>query len=182
MNPEDVAKAFNTLGGPIAACIQQGAQRVRELGGKFLISLRVDREGSATWAYLSESTLGDRETERCIVDLVRAAEWPRPKGGEGLATRSLEIDPGSPPVLWEEKRIQSAIRRNANAFAKCRKGRRGAFVATAYVRPNGRILAAGMQQPDHESDEIADCLVGAIRKMGFGSPGRRAAKVTFQVP
>lgn len=184
MNEEAVERAFARLADPMLACVAERSQaaRVKELGGTFVVSLRVDREGRARWAYLDESTIGDREAERCIVDLARAAEWPRPVGGEGLASRSFDVDPAAAPVAWESKRVEPALKHAARSFARCRRGAAGSFVATAYVRPDGRVAAAGIAPPDADAEETADCLAEAVEKMRFGSPGRRAAKVTFEVP
>ncbi len=182
MNAEAVERAFAELATPMLVCVTTRSQRLKELGGTFVVSLRIDREGHARWAYLDQSTLGDREAERCIVDLARSAAWPRPVGGEGLASRSFHVEPAAVPVAWESKRIKSALKHAAHSFARCRKGAVGSFVATAYIRPNGRVATAGIAPPDADAEDEADCLADAVGKMRFGSPGRRAAKVTFEVP
>lgn len=182
MNEEAVGRAFDALGEPIGACVAEGAKRVRELGGRFSISMRIDREGRVRWVYLADSTLGDRETERCILGKVREAAWPQPRGGEGLATRAFDIEPGAAPVVWEEKKIRKLVQKAAESFAKCKKGLGGGYVATAYVRRDGRVAAAGIATPDADREDEADCLAKAVGKLRFGSPGRRAAKVTFPVP
>jgi hypothetical protein len=44
------------------------------------------------------------------------------------------------------------------------------------------VATAGVVPPDETRGEEADCLVDVVEKMRFGSPGRRSAKVTFEVP
>jgi len=182
MNEDDVDQAFATLKDPILACVEHRAARVKELGGHFQLALRIDREGHAVSAYLRESTIGDRETERCILDLARDATWPKPLGGEGLADRSFDVDPPAEPIMWDEKKVKRAVSTVAAGLRRCRRGADGDFTATAYVRPNGRVLAAGVAPPSAAGDEAVDCIVDTISKMRFASPGRRAAKVTFAVP
>jgi len=182
MREEATVKAFERLGEPVLDCVKQNTKRVRQLGGTFVISIRVGREGRAVWAYLSESNLGDRATERCILDLARGNDWPKPVGGEGLATRSFQVDPESVPVELEAKRIKPALKYGAKSFAQCRKAVRGRFMATAYVRPDGRVEAAGVAPPREDLEETADCFADTVKKMKFGSPGRKGAKVTFEVP
>jgi hypothetical protein len=182
MNEEAVEHAFDALESEVAACIREGSERVREIGGRFVLSLRVDRQGALRWAYLSESTLGDRETEKCVLGLARERTWPKPVGGEGLATRTFEIDAGTEPLTLEPKRVRGAVRAAAEKLGRCKKGHGGSFVATAYVRPDGRVFAAGVAPPSEEAEEAADCIVETIEKLRFRSPGRRAAKVTFEVP
>lgn len=182
MNEEAVEKAFARLETDVLGCVRRGSERVREIGGRFVLSLRIDRQGALRWAYLSESTLGDRETEKCVLGLAKERAWPKPVGGEGLATRTFEIDPGTEPVSWEAKRIRSAVRAAREKLGRCKKGQDGSFVATAYVRPDGRVASAGVAPPSEEGEDAADCIARTIEKMRFGSPGRRAAKVTFEVP
>ncbi len=182
MNDHDVERTFGALEKQVLACVRSGSERVRELGGRFVVSLRIDRSGSARWAYLSESTLGDRDTERCVVDLARAVTWPKPVGGEGLASRAFDIDAGAEPAQWEAKRVRSTVRAASARLSRCKKGVSGSFVATAYVRPDGRVLSVGVAPPSEAGEDAADCLADALTKLRFVSPGRRAAKVTFEVP
>ena len=182
MNEEAVGQAFDALQAEVAACIREGSERVREIGGRFVISLRVDREGSLRWAYLSESTLGDRETEKCVLGLARDRSWPKPVGGEGLAMRTFEIDAGTEPLTLEPKRVRGTVRAAADKLGRCKKGKGGSFVATAYLRPDGRVFAAGVAPPSEGGEEAADCIAETIEKLRFRSPGGRAAKVTFEIP
>ncbi len=181
MNQEAVEATFTSIQPAVLECVAQGATRIREIGGAFTISLRIDQEGKARWAHLAESTLGDRETERCALEVARSAAWPRPLGGEGLARREFVVDPGVEPVAWDPKRIKSAMKRVIEKVARCRKGQPGTFVATAYVRPNGRVFAAGVAPPRENAEDAADCVAKELQEMVFASPGRKAAKVTFKL-
>jgi hypothetical protein len=182
LNHDAMDDSFTSLQRPLQSCLEDGLSRVSELGGHFKLSLRIDRQGATRWVHLSESTLGDRDTEKCVIELARNKTWPRPLGGEGLAEKSFDIDPRAEPISWEEKRVRRALSYAHGALARCRRGVPGHFVATAYVRPDGRVLSAGVATPHERGEEAADCLVDTIRKLRFGSPGRRAAKVSFELP
>src|SRR5690242_7780783 len=52
MNEEAVGIAFDALQEDVASCVKQGSERVREIGGRFVLSMRVDRSGNPRWAYL----------------------------------------------------------------------------------------------------------------------------------
>lgn len=181
MNEDAVADTFERLQPPIFACVADGASRLRELGGHFALSLRIDKQGNVRSAYLSSSTLGDRSTERCVLDVVKNASWPRPLGGDGLAQRSFDVDAGVEPVTWKEERVRPALRDVSKQVARCRKGHAGRFVATAYVRPDGRVVSAGVAPPSADGDAAADCMVTALQKLRLRSPGRKSAKVTFDI-
>jgi len=182
MNEEAMDQAFASLQHPLQSCLEEGVSRVSELGGHFKLSLRIGRQGGVKWVHLSESTLGDRDTEKCVIELARTKTWPRPLGGEGLAEKSFDIDPRAEPITWESKRVRRALSYAHTQLARCRKGVPGQFVATAYVRPDGRVAAAGVATPHERGEEAADCMVDTIRKLRFGSPGSRAAKVSFELP
>jgi hypothetical protein len=182
MNEAAVDARFATLKDPIFGCVEQGSARVRVLGGHFQLALRIDRQGEVATAFLKESTLGDRDTEKCILDLARAATWPKPVGGEGLAERSFDVDPPAEPVMWDEKKVKHAVGVAAAGFKRCTRGATGTFVATAYVKPNGHILSAGVAPPSAVDDPAVECIVSTIEKMRFASPGRKPAKVTFALP
>lgn len=181
MNEEAVDAAFASLEKPILSCVADGATRIEVLGGAFKVALRVDRAGATRWAYLRESTLGDRETERCVLDLVKRTSWPPPLGGEGLAERSFAVDAGVEPIAWDNHRVSSALKHLRGPVARCNATGKGAFIATAYVKPDGRVGAAGVAPPNELGEEAADCVADAVRHLRFASPGKRSAKVTFEV-
>src|SRR3954470_3962116 len=65
LNEEAMDRAFASL--EVQRCLTEGSSRLSAIGGEFKLRLRIDREGSARWAYVSESTLGDRATEKCLI-------------------------------------------------------------------------------------------------------------------
>ncbi len=176
MNEEAVERAFAGIQPQVLECVNEGAKRIKELGGHFELSLRIDREGEARWVYLRASTLGDRGVEKCIASVARAYSWPRPVGGEGLANRAFDIDAGRAPVEWEEKRVRRALELDAGKLARCRGRNTGSFRVTGYVRPDGKVVGVGVAPPDADSEEAADCIAETVGRWRFGYIGRRAAK------
>lgn len=107
--------------------------------------------------------------------------WPRPLGGEGLAEKAFAIDAPTAPVMLEEKRIVADVARARAAASTCRHGVSGSFFATVHVRPDGRVSAAGVAPPSERGEDVADCVVDAIRKLRFRPSAPRAAKVSFEI-
>lgn len=181
LNEEAMARAFQSLDRPVQACLDEATGKLPVLGGRFNLKIRIDREGRARWAYLSETTLGDRDAERCVLALVKEKQWPRPIGGEGVAERAYEIDPKTKPAVLEVKWVRPAVTKAAQNAWRCKKkGARGKLRATAYLRPDGRVLAASIAPPNERVEDAADCVVEAIRKVQFGRPGRRS-KLSFDI-
>jgi hypothetical protein len=181
LNEEAMARAFEKLDRPIQACLDAATGRLSVVGGRFTLKLRIAPDGKARWAYLGESTLGDRKAERCVLDLVREKEWPRPLGGDGLAERSYEIDARAKAGTLEEKWVRPAVAKVRTHAWKCRKGRgRGKIRVTAYISADGRVLAAGLAPPNERVEEAADCIAEAVRKVRFGKVGKRV-KMSFEI-
>jgi hypothetical protein len=180
MNEYAVDGAFKALSGGIQRCFESGAQRVETLGGSFTVSFRVDRKGKTRWAFMKSSTVGDRATENCILDLVRNETWPKPLSGEGLAQQSFEIEPSSVPHAVDAKRVRSIVSLAKTKTAACRKGVQGSFVTTAYLEPDGRVRTASAAPPDEKSDSVVDCVIDELQKLRFAGTGK-LAKVTFEM-
>ncbi|HET9932897.1 MAG TPA: hypothetical protein VFQ35_19470, partial [Polyangiaceae bacterium] len=147
--------------------------------------LKVDSDGKVSESYLEHSTLGDRDTEKCMLSAVRGRKWPKPVGGmHGLARKSFDFDPPNdvrPPVEWDSDQVKSALKKMGDKLDECRDGVSGTFEATAYVSTEGRVLAASVTPPNADGERAVDCLVSAIREGSFPSPGSWPAKVTFQL-
>jgi hypothetical protein len=185
MNEDAVDDAFKASVKSLQRCVDNGATRVEFLGGAVNFFLKINRQGKVDQAYLEHSTIGDRTTERCMLDALRAKTWPKPVGGEhGLARKSFEFDPPNdvrPPTDWSEDDAAPGLRKIASDLGACKGGHRGAFEATLYVDTDGKVLAAGVTPPNEDGDAAVDCLVGVLEAASFPSPGSWPAKVTVNL-
>ena len=185
MNEEKVDATFKSSLGGLQACLEQGSSRVEFLGGSVNFYLKIDASGRIEHAHLEQSTLGDRTTERCMLDALRGKRWPKPVGGEvGLARKSFDFDPPSdvrPPTDWEESEVRETVDKLRGKFRDCKRGRLRGFSATAYVAADGSVLGASVTPPDEEGEEFVDCLTEVIREATFPSPGSWPAKVSFSL-
>jgi hypothetical protein len=180
-----VNQTFATLAPRFEQCLSQGSSRVEFLGGHVKFFIRIALDGNAKWAYFAESTLGDRDTERCMLDAAKNARWPLPQEGEGQAQRAFEFDP-SPDVReavpWAADRISKSLGSVRAKLGQCAHRAPGKYHATVYVQTNGTAMAAGVAPPDERGETGAvDCMVDVIKSMRFPSPGSWPAKVTFDV-
>jgi hypothetical protein len=182
MNEDDVDASFKASLKSLERCLNMGAKRVEFLGGSVAFLLKIDGSGRVSSAYFEHSTLGDRATERCMLDAMRAKSWPRPVGGEhGLARKSFEFDAPNdvrPPTTWDEHEAAPGLKKISSEIAECKRGRSGSFEATLYVGTDGKVLSASATPPDEDGDAAVDCLVGVLEAASFPSPGSWPAKVT----
>lgn len=166
-----------------AQCFARGASRVEQIAGGMKFYFRVGLDGRVEWVYPRESSVGDRATEQCLLEVARATRFPEPKGGGAAeVTWSFEIDGSDDvraPVAWEADKVSDAVAQNRDALASCGEG---AFSITTYIAPGGQVLAAGAAADSQDSAGRIDCVVEAVKSWSMPDPGSYPAKVTFSAP
>lgn len=182
LDEEKVNAAFESSLTGLERCLHQGASRVEFLGGSVAFFVKIDVQGKVDGAYLEKSTLGDRDTEKCMLGALRSKKWPKPVGGEhGLARKSFDFDPPNdvrPPADYDQDHLGKALDKISNKVASC-KSAKGSYEATIYVATDGSVLSAGVTPPNEDGEESVDCLVSTLKGASFPSPGSWPAKVTF---
>jgi hypothetical protein len=193
-------RTFQSLQDKLLGCQKDGMSRVEFLAGDARFFLRIAQDGSVRWAFLEDSTLGDRDTEKCMLQVLTSARWPQPDGGEAEVQKSLSFDGGDarPPVSWRADKVASVVASEGDGAVKCKGGTRGVFKVTAYVQPgaagasghkhkhadgggSGKVMAVGVAPPNKDSESKADCIADAVKDWKMPSPGGYAAKVTFSL-
>jgi hypothetical protein len=166
-----------------ARCFADGASRVEQIAGGMKFYFRVGLDGRVEWVYPRESSVGDRPTEQCLLEVARATRFPAPQGGGAAeVTWSFEIDGSEdirPPLAWQAEKVQDAVAHNRDAIASCGQG---AFSITTYVGPGGQVLAAGAAADSADAAARIDCVVEAVKAWSMPDPGSYPAKVTFSAP
>lgn len=177
---------FQTLELLLQKCHEQGLRRIRYLGGDVLFFLRVGEDGHPKIAFLQESTLGDRATEKCLLERVNESSWPIPKGGDAEVHKRLGFDPPESvpkPAAWPPEKLRAVLAKHAATFRKCKGSAKGAYSVTGYVVPRGKrsggFLTVGMAPPSVEGEGKVDCMVKALMVLPLPNPGPKAVKVTF---
>lgn len=185
MNEEQVSRVFSRAAPAFEKCLDYGANRVEFLGGDVELYALIDTSGKLVHAHMASSSLGDRATEKCLLEVLEKQTWPKPVGGDrGVARKSFGLEPSGdvrPPVAWSADDVRDGLRKVERELDECRQGVRGAFTATMYVDTSGSPLAVGMAPPSEEGEAVVDCLVGVLEAARFRSPGGWPAKVTFEL-
>ena len=185
IDPKEAQKTFDKLQTKFQACYKSGLTRVEYLSGDVKFFLRLTQDAAVKFAYIEESNLGDRATERCMLDAIGSASWPKPKGGEAEIRNGIGFDAATDvrrPADWNADKIAAVLGKSDATFAKCREGVSGSFKVTAYVEPdgkNGKVQAVGVAPPSKEGEAKADCVSEAVKALKLPSPGSYAAKVSF---
>jgi len=170
-------------------CAQQRLGEVEALAGSITLSFHVATNGAVPGVSPIASSLGDRETERCMLQVAQATRFPPPHGGEADFTWPLEL-PGDPdvrePVALTADAARSAIGARSgevtageSLHASCGGGQ---MLITAYLDTSGAVLAAGVATPDLATPTELDCIAAGVRSWVFTSPGSYLGKVSFTLP
>lgn len=183
LDEDKVTKVFGSTLGELERCLNSGAQRVEFIGGSVAFFIKVGQGGRLVHAHLEQSSLGDRATEKCMLDALRNKTWPAPVGGQtGLARKSFDFDPPNdvrPPTEWSRDRVEDVLSKQADAIDRCKAGSSGEYRATLYVDTKGRALGVGITPPDERGEGTVDCLVDVLKSATYPSPGSWPAKVSF---
>lgn len=210
IDPRAVEQTFAKLQSKLETCHQQGRGRVEVLAGDVKLFLRVGQDGRVRYAYFEETTLGDRATEKCILDTLSAADWPKPQGGEAEVRNGFGWSPGGEraPASWAADKVTGALDDDAKAaVAKCKGSVSASFHVTGYVEPaedapapatkappskkkaaaapapvaGGKFKSLGVAAPNKDGAEKVDCIVDALKGVPLPTPGSYVAKVTFSI-
>jgi len=186
LDERKVKETFERVSPKLIACFHKGAEKIPFLAGEVRFLIRVAPDGRARWAYPKDSTLGDRDTEQCMLSELKAATWPKPVGGqEGLAENGFSFDPGDgerPPVAWSPEQLGKPLEQARAALSRCRTGAgTGPLKVTLYVQTDGRPISVGASASDEKAESAISCVVDTLKAVKFPSPGSYASKVTLQI-
>ncbi len=189
MAPATVSRAMAQRMDRFSACFAQRYDVLPVLGGAAQLSFRVRQDGTVRWVHLTESNVGDRETERCVLGVASGMRFsPGPVGGEAEFQDTLELqapDDVRPPVTWQPSRLRATLREHGAALRLCSVPGDNLRV-TVYVDPGATVAAVGASfvptDPSVDSQAALDCVTQAVARWGFPDPGSYTAKVTFEAP
>lgn len=185
MPEEATVAAFKAAFGPIQRCFAEGVRRVEYLGGELAVQVRVGKQGKVLAAFAERSSLGDRKTERCMLQALEHVEWPAPVGGHvGIAQNSFEFEMTGDvraPVLIDDFESGTALSDKREELQECKGSVRDTFTATVYIDTDGSALAAGIAAPHADAEAKSDCLVSVLEQVRYPSPGSWPGKVSFSL-
>ncbi len=177
-----VSRALEPRMGRFAQCFANRYDDLDMVGGRIQFSFRIKTDGSVLWVYPHASTIGDRETETCLLSVAEGTRFERPHGGEAEFDWPLAFDPPDdvrPPFNWDAERATDVIVEHGPAVLEsCGSG---PYLVTAYVSPGGEVMAAGASTVDQTAAGDLDCVATAIGEWTMPDPGSYPAKITFEL-
>ena len=179
MNQDEVEKVFKRALGKLQGCQKDASSRIPYVAGEVGFHVKVDRDGKPQQVDVTQSTMGDLETEKCMVDVIQGCQFPAPVGGKsGIAdVAGIDLPPVADvrePVPWSESDMGLGAKAAHAALRSCKQGS-GSLKATLYVTTDGRIQSVGFSGDRN----AADCAADKLKRLKFNSPGSYAAKVSL---
>jgi hypothetical protein len=185
LDPEKVNDSFRQAMPALQKCLIAGSKRVEFIGGNITFFIKINKDHEIVHAHAVDSTLGDRKTELCMFDALKAVSWPAPEGGTyGTAENPFQFDNPADvrsPVIWDESQVAAQRAALAGELSSCKRGVSGRFSATLYIDTDGNPLSGSVTPPSEEGEGSVDCLVGVLLGAKYDSPGSWPAKVTLDL-
>ena len=168
-------------------CFAAREPAVPTLGGHVRMRFRVDRNGRVLRVDLTESTVGDRETEVCVLAVARRTRFHPPRGrAEAEFAWGFEFDAPEdvpPPAPIARDDMAETLMMNMPSTAPCSPPRDGTTVrVTAYVQPGGVVLSAGAASEGKDSGAAIACLLPIVQTWIFPDPMNSLGKTSFDWP
>ena len=185
-----VQQTFDSLvNGTLENCHKQARDRLEYLTGDVKVFLRIDGNGHVKYGFFEDSTLGDRDTEKCIMGVFSSTTWPKPEGGEAEVRSGFGWGPGGErePTAWSSDKVTTALVESKDVkkeIDKCKKGVSGDFRVTAYVEADDGADGGGAKHASgkpaakpkqHFKSGTAKHTGGRFKAIGIAPPNKDGA-------
>lgn len=185
LNEREAEQSFRASLDGLQECVENGVERLSFMGGSIEFAVKVDTRRQAAQVWAAQSSLGERTTEKCMFEALRAVTWPAPVGGAfGIARNSFEFEPrrGAPaPAVWDAGRVAEVVSGADAVLTECRGAEPGRLLVTLYIGEGGKALAGGAASEEPLNEDAVDCVVNALLAADYPPPERSPTKVRFQL-
>ena len=170
----------------IRSCYRRAGKAQRYAEGRVLLRFLVGGSGNSEDVWVTESTLGNYDVERCLVEVGRRISFRAPLGRKAT-TFDYPVEFRSTnqvPVLpVDGLKLERDVTVFLPQLAACGQLAREAANAIVYIEPNGFPGSVGLAVDAAMDEDVADCMVQTIRrwKMSATLPAH-VMRATFTIP
>jgi hypothetical protein len=187
VSPDIAKRRFGELKGMWNDCYLEEHKTHEVLAGKVTLTIRTNKDGSVKWVYVTDSDLGNRKVEKCMLDAVRSLNWGKPmdarEGEIPSHTFGWELDDDDRPAdVASSSNVLGPIGANKGKIAACKKDSKAKFTVTLYVQKNGKPKSVGVATDDPSGEEAADCIADVLGKLTYTNRSSWTTKVTVTLP
>jgi hypothetical protein len=188
LSDEEIGGPFERRWDQVSRCFAEARAKSKlwYLAGKVELKIRVGQDGKPKTAFVSSSTVGHYDVERCILGIARELSFSRPHGGsEAEFTYPIEFRGKAAVMPWDGERLGPAMARHKKDVSACKRALAAALppsvMMTVYVAPGGKVTSAGFHADAPLDDTFAMCLIEKCRTWRVDDPLGRIAKATVGV-
>ncbi|MEM1031062.1 MAG: AgmX/PglI C-terminal domain-containing protein [Myxococcota bacterium] len=182
----------------VVRCYRLGAYKDRHLRGWTRGEMTIGRNGRVSRARLRDTELADEDVARCLIDKLRAIDFPS-AGGATTASVAIRVGPGDEPMpppkdlivpgdgTLSLEAMRAGVEAGRDAILECYRaafayapGLWGRIILRFAVSARGattEAFEAGSRFPDARTTQ---CIVRAARNFAFSRPD--GGDIRFVVP
>jgi TonB family protein len=186
LDTEEVEATLKQHFDDIRGCYQRAGKAQRYAEGRVLLRFLVSGDGISQDVLVVESTLGNYDVERCLVEVGRRVSFHAPLGHKPTTFEyPVEFRSTNQVAVLDADGLK--LDHDLSVFmpqlAVC--GQLAALDASAivYIEPNGFPGSVGLASGTTLDEDVGDCMVQTIRrwKMSSTLPGH-VMRATFNIP
>jgi len=186
LDTEDVEATMKDHFDEIRGCYHRAGKAQRYAGGRVMLRFLVGGDGIAQDVLVIESTLGNYDVERCLVEVGRRIAFHAPTGHKATTFEyPVEFRSTNQLAVLDADgiKVDHDLSVLMPQLAVC--GQLAALDASAiiYIEPNGFPGSVGLAAGTTLDEDVGDCMVQTIRrwKMSATLPGH-VMRASFNIP
>jgi TonB family protein len=186
LDTEEVDATLKQHFDDIRNCYHRAGKAQRYAEGRVMLRFLVGGDGLAQDVLVIESTLGNYDVERCLVEVGRRITFRAPVGHKPT-TFEYPVEFRSTNQLGVLDADGLKVDHDLHVFlpqlAACGQLAANDASAIVYIEPNGFPGSVGLAAGTTLDEDVADCMVQTIRgwKMSATLPGH-VMRATFNIP
>ena len=186
MDTDDVEATLQEHFDDVRACYARAGKAQRYAGGKVLLRFMVAGDGAAQDVWVLESTLGNYDVERCLVEVGRRIHFHAPNGNKATTFEypvEFRSESGMEILEVDGPKIDRDLATLLPQLAACGQIASEQVNAMVYIESNGALGSVGLATAAAIDEDAGDCAVQTIRgwRMSVGLPGH-VVRANFRIP
>jgi TonB family protein len=186
MDTDDVEATLQEHFEDVRSCYERAGKAQRYAGGKVLLRFMVDGGGTAQDVWVLESSLGNYEVERCLVEVGRKIRFHAPHGNKATTFEypvEFRSQSGMEILDVDGPKIEHDVAVLLPQLAACGQLAAEQVNVSLYIESNGVPGSVGLATAAAIDEDAGDCVVQTIRtwRMSASMPGH-VVRANFTIP
>ena len=186
VDSDDVEATIQDHFDEVRGCYARAGKAQKYAGGKVLLRFLIAGDGAAQDVWVLESSLGNYDVERCLVEVGRKIRFHAP-GGNKATTFEYPVEfrssTGVSVLDVDGPKVEHDVAMLMPQLAACGRVADGDINAIVYIEPNGLPGSVGLSGAAAMDEDAGDCVVQTIRgwRMSIARPGL-VVRTNFTIP